>query len=326
MNCPAYGFDVDWFDETGGALTRRYVATVYAPDRGPVEVSMYDPTSKRAFLKRTPVPGLALEDFSIGSEVTVMTRTLKVRGYADSSTEKALSVLHEGLCLCTTPAGFKQAGSILDGLANVGLRLAKLRIVNRGGPCLAIKASGDDADSRWDSLQGVIPPGSVQRVSLAELEELFDRGKYPTTASFSNCTLCLVRPHAVKEGGVGPVIAAIMEAGLEVAALDTLTLPRVMAVEMFDVYRGVVPYYMELIDSMSSGPSVAMEIRAADNACERLRELAGPHDVEIARHLRPTSLRATLGKNNAENGLHITDLPEDGELEVRYIFDMVLGK
>lgn len=37
---------------------------------------------------------------------------------------------------------------------------------------------------------------------------------------------------------------------------------------------------------------------------------------EIARHLRPTTLRALYGKDKVKNGVHCTDLPEDGILEV----------
>lgn len=36
---------------------------------------------------------------------------------------------------------------------------------------------------------------------------------------------------------------------------------------------------------------------------------------EIARHLRPNSLRALYGKNKIQNAVHCTDLPEDGVLE-----------
>lgn len=38
---------------------------------------------------------------------------------------------------------------------------------------------------------------------------------------------------------------------------------------------------------------------------------------EIARHLRPGTLRAVFGKNKIQNAVHCTDLPEDGLLEVR---------
>jgi len=38
---------------------------------------------------------------------------------------------------------------------------------------------------------------------------------------------------------------------------------------------------------------------------------------EVARHLRPASLRALYGDDRVKNGVHCTDLPEDGLLEVR---------
>ena len=41
---------------------------------------------------------------------------------------------------------------------------------------------------------------------------------------------------------------------------------------------------------------------------------------EIARHLRPKTLRAMFGKNKIQNAVHCTDLPEDGVLEVEYFF------
>ena len=37
---------------------------------------------------------------------------------------------------------------------------------------------------------------------------------------------------------------------------------------------------------------------------------------EIARHLRPRTLRALYGKDKIMNAVHCTDLPEDGLLEV----------
>jgi len=44
---------------------------------------------------------------------------------------------------------------------------------------------------------------------------------------------------------------------------------------------------------------------------------------EIARHLRPRSLRALFGRTKAQNSVHCTDLPEDGQLEVEYFFKIL---
>ncbi|OLQ13687.1 Nucleoside diphosphate kinase 7 [Symbiodinium microadriaticum] len=92
-----------------------------------------------------------------------------------------------------------------------------------------------------------------------------------------------------------------------------LHLQRAEAAELLDVYKGVVPYHKEMVDGMSIAPMLALEVRAEDSAV-----VAAP-----ARHLRPQSLRARFGLDNANNGVHATDLEEDAELEVRYVFEML---
>lgn len=64
------------------------------------------------------------------------------------------------------------------------------------------------------------------------------------------------------------------------------------------------------------GLSIVLEIRC-ENAVESLRALCGPHDPEIARMLRPKTIRARFGKDKVRNAVHCTDLPEDGNLEVK---------
>jgi nucleoside-diphosphate kinase len=44
----------------------------------------------------------------------------------------------------------------------------------------------------------------------------------------------------------------------------------------------------------------------------------GPHDPEIARTLRPNTIRARFGQDRIKNAVHCTDLPEDGPLEVSF--------
>lgn len=47
-----------------------------------------------------------------------------------------------------------------------------------------------------------------------------------------------------------------------------------------------------------------------------LRGLCGPHDPEIAKTIRPNTIRAKFGIDRVKNAVHCTDLPEDGVLEV----------
>ena len=66
--------------------------------------------------------------------------------------------------------------------------------------------------------------------------------------------------------------------------------------------------------------------RDAARLVDDFRELVGPADVELARALRPRSLRAQFGASRALNGLHCTDLPEDGELECAFFFSNLSAK
>ncbi len=68
-----------------------------------------------------------------------------------------------------------------------------------------------------------------------------------------------------------------------------------------------------------------MEVRQ-ENVVSSLRNLVGPHDPEIAKILRPNTLRAIFGKDRVKNAIHCTDLPEDGILEVQYFFELLQNK
>eukprot|EP00695_Tsukubamonas_globosa_P002251 TRINITY_DN3362_c0_g1_i1.p1 TRINITY_DN3362_c0_g1~~TRINITY_DN3362_c0_g1_i1.p1 ORF type:complete len:70 (-),score=5.48 TRINITY_DN3362_c0_g1_i1:31-240(-) len=68
-----------------------------------------------------------------------------------------------------------------------------------------------------------------------------------------------------------------------------------------------------------------MEIRA-ENSVQAFRELCGPHDPEIAKILRPKTLRARFGSDKVRNGVHCTDLPDDGVLEVEFFFGLLFNR
>ena len=79
-----------------------------------------------------------------------------------------------------------------------------------------------------------------------------DTGRYPETAAYDNCALCIIRPHAVKAGNVGNIITSIMASGMEMTALKMIHLSRSESHELFEVYKGVLPYYSEIIKKGSN--------------------------------------------------------------------------
>jgi nucleoside-diphosphate kinase len=63
--------------------------------------------------------------------------------------------------------------------------------------------------------------------------------------------------------------------------------------------------------------------REGGEAVEPFRQLCGPLDPELGRVLRPNSLRARFGVSRERNGIHCTDLQEDGQLETSYFFNIL---
>ena len=102
-------------------------------------------------------------------------------------------------------------------------------------------------------------------------------------------------------------------------------LDKTSAEEFFDVYKGVLPEYASIIEHVTTGPVIALEIRQ-ENVVNSLRELVGSHDPEIARQLRPNTIRAMFGLDRVKNAVHCTDLIDDGVLEVQYFFELLQEK
>ncbi|CAH8649883.1 unnamed protein product [Heterobilharzia americana] len=138
-----------------------------------------------------------------------------------------------------------------------------------------------------------------------------------------NTTLCIIRPHAVSDGLTGKIWSAIREKGFCITAAGLYRLSKTDAAEFLEVYKGVVHEYPEILDQLSSGPCIALEIGLPDanvSVHQAFREFSGPIDPEIAKFLRPDTLRARFGVDKVKNAIHCTDLPGDTELEINYFF------
>lgn len=152
-----------------------------------------------------------------------------------------------------------------------------------------------------------------------ELAYVFERVAAPYTGVFTHCSAVVIKPHAVAAHAAGPILDALLAAGFEVSALRSIVLSRKDVTDYLEAYRGVYPEYEHWVAELSSGPAIVAEVRGED-VVPAVRELAGPFDPEIARALRPTTLRAKFGDTAVRNALHVTDLERDGPLECKFFF------
>jgi nucleoside-diphosphate kinase len=53
----------------------------------------------------------------------------------------------------------------------------------------------------------------------------------------------------------------ILSEGFEISAMEMFYMPNDTAEEFYDVYKGVLPEYIPLIEHLISGPSIVLELR-----------------------------------------------------------------
>lgn len=187
--------------------------------------------------------------------------------------------------------------------------------------CIGMELVCQDAVAQWRSLIGPTNTENAKRDAPSSLRAMFgidgtknavhgsdSVGSYKrevdfwfggdepterpmqTTAVLNNCTLCLIKPHILKDGQAGEVIDMILQAGFEISAIEMFQMTRAVIEEFYCVYKGVLPEYLPIIENFTAGPILALEVRQ-NNAVNAFRELCGPHDPEIAKHLRPDTIR-----------------------------------
>lgn len=166
--------------------------------------------------------------------------------------------------------------------------------------------------------------GAGKEVEERATRSLFKSPSAGLVARLRSCSICIVKPHCLAEGNLGNVVADIISRdGLTISGMRLLTLSQAQAEEFLEVYKGVLPGFSGMVQELSSGPCVALEVSGDAEVVQRLRAIAGPLDYEKAVHLRRGSLRAKYGKSTFQSGVHVTDLPEDGELESEYLFSIL---
>ncbi|CAL8309580.1 unnamed protein product [Lota lota] len=221
------------------------------------------------------------------------------------------------------------------------------------GPVVAMELMGDEAIGAWRRLLGPTDSATARQeaqhsvrarfgtdgvqnaghgsdsvaAAAREMEFFFPStaGHGPAnTAQYTECTCCIIKPHALSQGLAGKVLNSICKSGFEISALQMFTMDRANAEEFYEVYKGVVTEYPNMVSELCSGPCLALEVRGSDTP-KSFRDFCGPADPEIARHLRPATLRALYGKDKVQNAVHCTDLPDDALLEVQYFFKILDG-
>jgi nucleoside-diphosphate kinase len=128
-------------------------------------------------------------------------------------------------------------------------------------------------------------------------------------------TFTMIKPDAVANNHIGPILAKINEAGFRIVAMKYTRLTPEMAGKFYEIHKER-PFYGELVDYMSSGPIVAA-ILEKENAVADFRTLIGATDPSKA---APGTIRALFAKSIAANAVHGSDSDENATIEGNFYF------
>ncbi|XP_011872923.1 PREDICTED: nucleoside diphosphate kinase 7 isoform X1 [Vollenhovia emeryi] len=237
----------------------------------------------------------------------------------------------------------------------------KTSVINylTSGPVVALELLGQNGIMRWQELAGpedseharstaasslracygkdeihnAVYGSKDTETAMQELQYFFpdskSKNKGPkNTATLEKCTCCIIKPHAIQERLLGAIIDDIQKAGYTITAAQQFYVNPINSEEFLEIYKGVLPEYTAMATELQSGPCIVMEVSHKDkslNIVADFRNLCGPMDSDIARQIRPNTLRAKYGKTKVQNAVHCSDLPEDGMLEVEYFFKLLDG-
>ncbi|MEY4594394.1 MAG: hypothetical protein RIQ47_804 [Bacteroidota bacterium] len=134
----------------------------------------------------------------------------------------------------------------------------------------------------------------------------------------SNRTFTMIKPDAVGNNHIGPILAKINEAGFRIVAMKYTRLTPELAGKFYEVHkeRG---FYNDLVNYMSSGPIVAA-ILEKDNAVESFRKLIGATDPAKA---EPGTIRNLFAKSIEANAVHGSDSDENAAIEGSFFFSQM---
>ena len=165
-------------------------------------------------------------------------------------------------------------------------------------------------------IHGSTSSSDAKRESSLIFNKIFNK------PNLTSCSCLIIKPHIIQEGLAGKIIDIILTEGFEISAMEMLYIDKIQAEEFFEIYKGVLPEYSSMIEAIVCGPIIALEVRQND-CVNKLRTLVGPHDPDIAKALRPNTIRAKFGQNTVNNAVHCTDLEEDATIEIDYIFNKI---
>ena len=128
-------------------------------------------------------------------------------------------------------------------------------------------------------------------------------------------TFTIIKPFAVSEGHIGPILHKIHDAGFSISAMRMLWLTQGGAECFYEVHKER-PFYNDLVKFMTSGP-IVVAVLVKEDAVAEYRKLIGATDPEKAEE---GTIRKEFAKSMRENAVHGSDSDENAKFEASFFF------
>lgn len=131
----------------------------------------------------------------------------------------------------------------------------------------------------------------------------------------SNLTFTMIKPHAVENNNLGPILEMINRNGYQFKAMKMIKMDEKKAVDFYIEHRDKV-FFQELIDYMTSGPVVVAVIQKP-NAVSDFRKLMGATDPTKA---KLGTIRRMFAESKERNAVHGSDSEVSAQREINLFF------
>tara|TARA_R110002020_G_scaffold221342_3_gene429370 strand:+ start:454 stop:876 length:423 start_codon:yes stop_codon:yes gene_type:complete len=128
-------------------------------------------------------------------------------------------------------------------------------------------------------------------------------------------TFSMIKPDATRRNLTGAITKTFEDAGLTVIASKRVWMSRREAEGFYAVHKER-PFFGELVDSMTSGPTV-VQVLQGENAIAKNREIMGATNPTQAAE---GTVRKEFALSIGENSVHGSDAPETAAQEIAYWF------
>ena len=129
-------------------------------------------------------------------------------------------------------------------------------------------------------------------------------------------TFFMIKPDGVKRNLIGNVVSRVEKEGFVITKMKMMSISDDLAKRHY-AEHSEKPFFNDLVDFITSGPVVAMEVDGEDAVSEirRIMGATNPSDAE------PGTIRADLATKLEENVVHGSDSEESAERELSLFFE-----